>query len=50
METPQFFPLGEGLELTQIEQQEDQLVLHITTTSPCAVCPLCQPAARHPPA
>jgi transposase len=47
METPQFFPLGEGLELTQMEQQEDQLVFHVTATSPSAVCPLCQqPATR----
>jgi transposase len=47
MEPPQFFPLGEGLELTQIGQQEDQLVLHVTATSPSALCPLCQqPATR----
>ncbi|HEU5379848.1 MAG TPA: ISL3 family transposase [Ktedonobacteraceae bacterium] len=47
METPQFFPLGEGLELTQMEQHEDQLVLHVTATSPSALCPLCQqPAIR----
>lgn len=47
METPQVFPLGEELELTQVEQQEDQLVLHVTTTSPSAVCPLCQQPATH---
>ncbi|GHO58287.1 ISL3 family transposase [Ktedonobacter robiniae] len=47
METPQFFPLGEGLELIQMEQQEDQLVLHVTATLPSALCPLCQqPATR----
>lgn len=47
MEMPQLFPLGEGLELTQIEQPEDQLVLHVTATSPSALCPLCQqPATR----
>lgn len=47
METPQFFPLGEGLELAQMEQQEDQLVLHVAATSPSALCPLCQqPATR----
>ena len=47
METPQFFPLGEGLELTQMERHEDQLVLHVTATSPSALCPLCQqPATR----
>jgi transposase len=47
METPQFFPLSEGLELTQIERQEDQLVLLVTATSPRALCPLCaQPATR----
>ncbi|HEU5376756.1 MAG TPA: hypothetical protein VFV38_15075 [Ktedonobacteraceae bacterium] len=39
MRTPQFLPLGEGLELTQMEQQEDQLVLHVTATSPNALCP-----------
>jgi transposase len=42
MDTPQFFPLGEELELTQTEQREDQLVLHVTATSPNALCPLCQ--------
>jgi transposase len=47
MQTPQFFPLGEGLELTQIERQEGQLVLHVTATSLSALCPLChQPATR----
>lgn len=47
METPEFLPLGEGLELTQMERQEDQLVLHVTATSPSALCPLCQqPATR----
>ena len=44
---PHFFPLGGGLELTQTERQEDQLVLHVTATSPSALCPLCQqPATR----
>ena len=47
METAQFFPLGEGLELTQMERQEDQLVLHVTATEPSALCPLFQqPATR----
>lgn len=47
METPQFFPLGKGLELTHMERQEDQLVLRVSATSPSAVCPLCQqPATR----
>jgi transposase len=47
METSQFFPLGEGLELTQMEHHEDQLVLHVTAISPSAVCPLCGlPATR----
>jgi transposase len=47
METLQFFLLGEGLELTRMEQQEEQLVLHVTATSPCALRPLCQqPATR----
>nr|WP_242527296.1 ISL3 family transposase [Ktedonosporobacter rubrisoli] len=47
MEIAQFFPLGEGLELTQIERQADQFVLHVTATSPTAVCPLCQQPATH---
>jgi transposase len=47
METPQLFPLGEGLELTQVEHQEDQFVLHITVISPFALCPLCQQPATH---
>ena len=47
MGTAQFFPLSEGLDLTLMERHEDQLVLHVTATSPCAVCPLCgQPATR----
>jgi transposase len=47
MQTPQFFPLGEGVELIQLEQQEDQLVLHVAATSSTALCPLCtQPATR----
>ncbi|EFH88057.1 ISL3 family transposase [Ktedonobacter racemifer] len=47
METPLFFPLGEGLELTQMERNEEQLVLHIIATSTSALCPLCaQPATR----
>src|SRR5690242_10564059 len=47
METSHFFPLGEGLELTQLERQKDQLVLHVTATSSTALCPLCaQPATR----
>jgi len=47
MGTSQFFLLGEGLELTQIEYHEDQLVLHVTATSPSALCPLCQQPAIH---
>src|SRR5215831_9746869 len=47
METPHFFPLGEGVELTQIERQQDQLVLHVTAISSNPLCPLCaQPAIR----
>lgn len=47
MEMPHVFPLGEGVELTQIERQEDQFVFHVTATSPSALCPLCQqPASR----
>jgi transposase len=45
MEISQIFPLGEGLELTEMERQEDQLVLHVTATSPSAPCPLCQQLA-----
>ena len=45
MEMPHFFPLGEGIELTQMERQEDQLVLHVAATSPSALCPLCQKKA-----
>jgi transposase len=47
METPQYFPLGEGLELAQVEQHGDQLVLHVTAISPSALCPLCQQPATH---
>jgi len=47
MEPPHFFLLGEGLELTEMERQEDQLVLHVTATSSTPLCPLCaQPATR----
>lgn len=47
MQTPHFFPLGEGLELTEMDRQEDQLVLHVMATSRSARCPLCnQPATR----
>ena len=47
METPLFFSVGEGLELTQTERLEGQLALHVTATSPSALCPLCQqPATR----
>jgi transposase len=47
METPQFFPLGEGLELTEMEHHGDRLMLHVTAISPFALCPLCQqPATR----
>jgi transposase len=47
MEIPHVFSLGEGLELTQMEKKEDQFVLHVTATSPSALCPLCQqPATR----
>jgi hypothetical protein len=42
MEIPHVFPLGEGLELTQMEKEEDQCVLHVTATSPSALCPLCK--------
>ena len=45
VETPQFFPLDEGLELTRMEWQEDRCVLHVTATSSNALCP-----TRYPPA
>jgi transposase len=45
MQTPQFFPLGEGLELTQVEWHGDRLVLHVTATAPSALCSLCQQKA-----
>lgn len=47
MQTPQFFPLGDGLELTQVEQHGEQLVLHVTAIAPSALCPLCQQPATH---
>ncbi len=40
-ETPQFLPLGEGLELTKIEMGDDRLLLHVTATSGSSLCPLC---------
>jgi excisionase family DNA binding protein len=47
METPLFFPLGDGLELTHMERGNGQLLLHITATSRDSACPLCaQPTAR----
>jgi transposase len=47
METPQILLLGEGLELTDLEMGNGQLVLHITATSNGSLCPLCaQPATR----
>ena len=39
MEGPQLVPLGEGLALTHLERGEEQLRLHITSTS--RICPLC---------
>jgi transposase len=47
MEKPQLLPLGDGLELTQMETGEGQLRLHVTATSTISTCPLCgQPATR----
>ncbi|BCL79182.1 transposase [Ktedonobacteria bacterium brp13] len=47
MERPQLFPLSEGLELTRLERGEEQLRLHVTSTSRLCPCPLCgQPATR----
>jgi len=45
MRTSPCLPLGEGLDQTHMEQQEDQLVLHVTATVPNALCPLCQQLA-----
>jgi transposase len=47
METPQFLPLGEGLELTSQEMGSGQLVLHVTATSSGSACPLCAKPATH---
>lgn len=47
METPQFFPVDEGLELTSLEMSHGELVLHVTATSTGSPCPLCaKPATR----
>jgi transposase len=47
MERPQLLPLGEGLELIQMEMGQEQLSLHVTATSRASSCPLCaQPATR----
>jgi transposase len=47
METPQIFLLGEGLELTDLQMGNGQLLLHVTATSPGSACPVCaQPATR----
>ena len=43
----QLFSLGEGLELTKIAVEEDQLVLAVTATSSQSLCPFCaHPATR----
>jgi transposase len=47
MEMSQFLPLGDGLELTDLEREDDQLRLSITSTSSSCSCPVCgQPATR----
>jgi transposase len=47
METPQLLLLGEGLDLTALEMENGQFVLHVTATSSGSLCPLCaQPATR----
>jgi transposase len=47
MEMPYVFPLGEGLELTQMERNEEKLILHVRATPSSVLCPLCaQPATR----
>ncbi len=47
MEMPQLLPLSEGLELSHLERGEEQLRLHVTSTTRICPCPLCgQPATR----
>jgi transposase len=47
MEMLQWFPLGDGLELTRMEMEEGQLRLYVTATAKSSPCPLCgQPATR----
>jgi hypothetical protein len=47
MERPQLLPVGDGLELTQMEMGDGQLCLHVRATSRTSICPLCgQPATR----
>jgi transposase len=45
MEIPQLFPLGNGLELTQMEMGDGHLRLHVTPTSRISTCPLCEQSA-----
>jgi transposase len=45
MEISHFLPLGDGLELTHLERGEDQLRLHVTSTSRTCSCPVCGQAA-----
>jgi len=47
METPQFLPLADGLELSSLEMSHERLVAHVTATSRNPLCPLCaKPATR----
>jgi hypothetical protein len=41
MEISYVFPLGEGLELTQMERSEEQLILHVRATGTAARCVHC---------
>jgi hypothetical protein len=41
MEMSYVFPLGEGLELTQMERNEEKLILHVRATGTAARCVHC---------
>src|SRR5689334_5048129 len=40
-------PLCAGLQLIQIQKQDQQLVLTVTSTNSVAFCPVCQSSSRH---
>ena len=48
MEMSDVFPLGEGLELTQMERNQEKLILHVRATGTAARCVHC--ALSQPPA